>query len=330
MKASVTIGALLGIALATALVVYYGSAAVGEAVLSAGWRGLLAMTAAYLASVVLCALAWRVLILPPFPHAVAVSHWVRLVRDSVGNVLAIIPAMGEMVAARELTAFGIRSGPAIASTVVDLTLETISQLFFTLLGLVILAWQRPDEALAGWALLGVVLSALAMAGFVAAQRMGLFRVLQSLPERLGLTASWNTDSGTAQSLHDSIEDIYRDPRRLALSTLLHFAAWIVGAAEAWVALWFMGHPLSFGDILVIESLIYAIRSVAFAVPWAAGVQEGGYVAFGALFGLGPEVALGLSLLKRAREVLVSIPILLVWQAIEARRLLAKADDGGRA
>jgi hypothetical protein len=81
---------------------------------------------------------------------------------------------------------------------------------------------------------------------------------------------------------------------------LHFAAWIAGSVEAGIAQAFMGHPLSFGDILVIESLIFAIRTVAFIVPRAAGVQEGGYVALGALFGLGPDVALGLSLLKRAR------------------------------
>ena len=64
-----------------------------------------------------------------------------------------------------------------------------------------------------------------------------------------------------------------------------------------------------------------LRTIAFIVPWAAGIQEGGYVAVGAIFGLTPEVALGLSLLKRARELLTGVPTLLVWQALEARRLL---------
>jgi hypothetical protein len=50
------------------------------------------------------------------------------------------------------------------------------------------------------------------------------------------------------------------------------------------------------------------------------VQEGGYLALGALFGLDPDIALGLSLLKRAREVLTGVPCLLAWQVLETRRL----------
>jgi putative membrane protein len=217
---------------------------------------------------------------------------------------------------------GVGSGAALASTVVDVTTEIISQLFFTLLGLVILVWQKPGEAIAWWALSGLVIATVAVAGFIAAQRKGLFRFLQALPDRLGLTAPWSADD-ESQSIHAGIEAIYRDPRRPVASTALHFAAWIVGTGEAWVALSFMGHPLPFGDVVVIESLVLALRTAAFVVPWAAGVQEGGYIAVGALFGLSPEVALGLSLLKRARELLTGVPCLLMWQAIETRRLLRR-------
>lgn len=328
-KTGVALCALAGVALAMGLVVYFGSAEVGDAFLAAGWQGLAAMTALYLTSVTLCAVAWRVLVTGPLPHALAVFHWARLLRDSVGNILAIIPGAGEAIAARELTVFGLKSGAAIATTVVDLTMEIISQLFFTLLGLAILAWERPGEPLAWWALAGLAVTAIGMAGFVIAQRSGLFQFLQSLPDRLGLTAPWNTND-ESQNIHAGIEDIYRAPRRPIASTVWHFAAWIVGAAEAWLALKFMGSPLGFGEVLVVESLVFALRTIAFVVPWAAGVQEGGYVAVGAIFGLTPEVALGLSLLKRAREFLTGVPVLLAWQAIEARRLLRsprKAQEG---
>lgn len=319
-KTGVALCALAGIALALALVVYFGSAQVGEAFLAAGWRGLAAMTALYLASVTLCAFAWQVLAIKPPANAVSVFHWARLLRDGVANILAIIPGAGEAIAARELTVFGMKSGAAIATTVIDVTMEIISQLFFTLIGLAILAWERPGEPLAWWALAGLAVTAVAMAGFVAAQRSGLFEFLQSLPDKLGLTAPWNSKD-QSQNIHAAIEDIYREPRRPIMSTVLHLAAWIVGAAEAWVALKFMGYPLSFSEVLVIESIVFALRSIAFIVPWAAGVQEGGYIAAGAIFGLTPDVALGLSLLKRARELLTGVPALLIWQTIEARRLL---------
>lgn len=315
-----TLFALAGIALAVALVAYFGSAKVGDAFLAAGWQGLAAMTGVYLASVTLCALAWRVLVTTPLPHALAVFHWIRLLRDSVSSILAIIPGSGEAMSARELTMFGLKSGPAVATTVVDLTMEIISQLIFTLIGLVILALGHPGEPLAWWALGGLAVTATAMGGFVVAQRSGLFQFLQSLPDRLGLTASWSADD-QSQSIHAGIEEIYGEMRRPIVSAVWHLAAWIVGAAEAWLALKFMGYPLGFGEALVIESLVIALRTIAFIVPWAAGIQEGGYVAVGAIFGLTPEVALGLSLLKRARELLTGVPTLLVWQALEARRLL---------
>ena len=101
--------------------------------------------------------------------------------------------------------------------------------------------------------------------------------------------------------------------------LVHLAAWIGVATEACLALQLAGAPLGFGSILVIESLLYAIRSAAFVVPNAIGVQEGDYVVLGAGFGLTPDVAMAPSFLKRGRDLLIGTPALLAWQFIEGRR-----------
>jgi len=73
-------------------------------------------------------------------------------------------------------------------------------------------------------------------------------------------------------------------------------------------------------VLVIEGLLYAVRSVAFAVPNAVGVQEGTYILLGGSFGLTPEMALALSLLKRARDLALGSPVLAACQFLEGRRL----------
>ena len=105
-----------------------------------------------------------------------------------------------------------------------------------------------------------------------------------------------------------IHAIYRRPRALLMGTLWHSVGWVVGVGEAWLALWFLDAPVSFAEVLIIESLAFALRSAAFVVPGALG----------ALFGLGPDVALALSLLKRAREVLLAVPALLAWKLLELR------------
>ena len=67
--------------------------------------------------------------------------------------------------------------------------------------------------------------------------------------------------------------------------------------------------------------------VAFAVPNAVGVQEGAYILLGAGFGLTPETALALSLLKRGRDFAIGLPVLGAYQLVESGRLWRRA---GRA
>src|SRR6266478_5068569 len=95
---------------------------------------------------------------------------------------------------------------------------------------------------------------------------------------------------------------------------------IAATAEAWLALQFAGAPFGWGAVLVVEGLVYAVRSVAFAVPNAIGVQEGAYIILGESFGLTPEMALALSLLKRARDLVIGLPALAAWQLLESSRL----------
>ena len=83
----------------------------------------------------------------------------------------------------------------------------------------------------------------------------------------------------------------------------------------------MGANISIWSALTIESLIFTLRSVAFAIPGALGVQEAAYALAAPLFGLAPETALALSLAKRARDVGLGLPTLLAWQLSEARAVL---------
>jgi hypothetical protein len=54
------------------------------------------------------------------------------------------------------------------------------------------------------------------------------------------------------------------------------------------------------------------------VPNAIGVQEATYAALVPVFGLGAQFGLAVSLLKRARDIAVGVPILLISHALEGR------------
>src|SRR5438270_133616 len=86
-------------------------------------------------------------------------------------------------------------------------------------------------------------------------------------------------------------------------------------------------PLASASLIVdvtTERLVAAGRSVGVLVPNALGVQEAAYTVLTPLFGAGAELGLAVSLLKRARDIVLGVPVLLVWQAIEGRRALAGA------
>jgi hypothetical protein len=83
----------------------------------------------------------------------------------------------------------------------------------------------------------------------------------------------------------------------------------------------MGHPVGIGEALVIESLLHAVRGAAFAIPSALGAQEGALVVLCAAFGIPPEQAIALSLVKRAADLVLGVPGLLGWQMLEWGRLV---------
>lgn len=302
----VAILAVLGILAGFLLVAYYGIGAVGDALAVAGWSGLAAITLFHLLPLVLCAIAWRALLQPP---SASLLHycWFRVARDTGG----MLPAGGPILGMRAMGLAGIELNRAAASTVVDCTLEMAAQLLFTLCGVAILVFERPGGATIAWALAAAAVLGLLLLAFALVQRFGAFRLLAYHLADL----TW-FPLARLGAIQDRIHAIYADRPRMLGAFALHFAAWLVSIGEAGLALFLLGFPLGLGPLLALESLGCAVRGVAFFIPGAAGVQEGGYVLLGALFGIGPELALSLSLLKRGRELLMTGIGFALWQASE--------------
>ena len=331
MRIAAILAAVLGVAAIAALVGYFGAGAVMRALLAVGVVGFAAVCAIHLGLTAVMGLAWRALLPGARPGLVM---WARLVRDSGSEALPLSQVGGYVLGARALALAGVPGTVAAASTIVDVTLEFVAQLAYTALGLAWLVRLQPQTQAAAPVLLGLGGAALVATLFIVAQRRGLDYV-DRIARILG--AGWAERSAAgAAALHAALAGIYRRPNGLWASFLLHLGCWIATALEVWLALRLAGQPLSFGAVLAIESLLYAIRTAAFLVPQGVGIQEGAYVLLGAGFGLTPEMSLALSLLKRARELTLGLPAIAVWQAIEAGRLWRRraatppADCGGKS
>ena len=106
---------------------------------------------------------------------------------------------------------------------------------------------------------------------------------------------------TLSGLSGALETIYRSPARVALSAVLHLGAWIGNGAAVWLGFRLIGTRIDLPAVIAIESIVYAIRSVAVIIPNALGVQEGAYILLAPLFGLGTDTALAISVLKPGKQ-----------------------------
>jgi len=315
MKLVPVLTGIAGLVMIGGLVGYFDASAVMRSLRAIGWAGFLAICAIHLGVISLEGIAWRMLV---SGKPVWAFIWGRLIRDAGSEVLPVSQMGGCVLGARAVALAGVSGTIAAATTMVDLTLEFVAKLAYMALGLVLLVDLRPGIPVSLPVALGLGVTGLFAIAFVVVQRHG-FALFDRFARMLGRGWAERTAAGAA-AVQAALSSTYQRRAGLWGGFALHLACWIISAVEVWIALRLADAPLSFLTVLVIESLLYAIRTAAFAIPNAVGVQEGAYVLIGAAFGLTPEMALAISLLKRARDLVIGVPALGTWQVVEGGRL----------
>ena len=307
-----------GLGLGFWLVADFGVVPIGNAIATAGWCGLAAFAAVQLVLFGVLGAAWCVIAPEPRLTRLGAYIWGRMVRDSAGQLLPFSAVGGFVLGARAVKLLGVSWPVAAATTFADVTTEFLAELAFAAIGLSILLVRVPDSALILPLGLGLLVAALAAGAFVVMQHgvSGIFRFLGSR-----IAAPWFAQaSGQADRLQEQVDAIYAHVPRLLAVFVVHLSAWIATAGASWMAYRLVGLNIDFASALAIEALLHAALTATFIVPGGLGVQELVYASLGSLFGCPPEFSLAVSLLRRARDIALGVPILLLWQLAEARRL----------
>ncbi len=293
-----------------------------------GWW-LLPITLFHLVPLSFDALSWRELIPAPSRPNVFSVIWNRWIRESINSLLPVAGVGGDIAAARLAHRRGVPGAEAAASMVVDLTVGVATQLIFVLAGVTLLVTRSSEHTAVRVAvalLIGVSAFAAAITAFVLVQHRSMFVVLAKLARRVAPEKWLNGFTGHASAIDDAVVATYRRSFALLRANLLRFVGWAAGAGEIWLVMHFLTRPFSVTDAFVLESLGSGVRAAAFMVPGALGAVEGGFVLFGALFGLPADIALAISLSKRVRELALGLPGLIVWQWVEGRHFLRRDED----
>jgi putative membrane protein len=318
-RGTIYVGGILGIALLVALLARADLAAIPHAVSLAGWQ-ILWLLPYRVIFFLLYGLAWELLLRPYDPrHQLSLAYltWGAAVREGIDRLLPVASVGGGVIGVRLLGWRGIGTGAAAASVIVEVLFTLLALWAFTLMGLALLLaggvtpahFGRVVAVAAGGLALPVLL------GF--ALRYGsLFARLETL---LGGLVGIRTLSGIAVSLDAEVRATLGRTARVGVSGALQLCAMVSGAFEVWFCLRLFGHAVDFRIALIMESLMQAARHLAFMVPGALGVQEFSLVFLGGSLGVSADLALAVSLIKRARELIWGLPALATWQWEEGRR-----------
>lgn len=318
MKRVTVIAGLLGLGLTVWMLMQFGARSILSLMVTGGW-GVLAAIVFHAIQVALSAQAWRTI--AGHKHGASLS-WqdyfaLRCVREGINNLLPVAQVGGEVWSSRLLAKRGLGTRKAAAATICDLTLELLSQVLFTFMGLGLLLFlvkrsHVTDELLES----ALVALAIGLAVF-ASQWLGAVAFVEVLLVKIAGHLGWNGVDGI-RGLHQEVLGLYKVKRNAVSALILQYLAWALGAVEVCLILHFLGHDRSLAVGFVIEGVGEAAKSAGFAVPGALGVSEGGYILVGSLFGVAPPVAIALSLIKRVREIALGVPSLCLWQVLEHR------------
>jgi glycosyltransferase 2 family protein len=322
-KLRVAIVAALGLGFGLYLIAYVGFGAVASAAVQVGTAGFLLLCIYVLALFPLLGLAWFAVLPSASGAPFWVCVWARMVREAASDVLPFSQLGGLVLGARAAVLHRVGAAWAFASTVADLTAELLAQIVYVALGIAILVTHAPHTAFAvsitRYSTIALVLAVAGGAILLALQRFG-HDLTERLARRLLPSAVVQ-----ARAVSHALDAIYASPGRIAASAALHLAAWVASAVGTYIAFRLIGVHIDLASVIAIESLVGAVRSVAVLVPNGLGVQEAAYALLAPLFGVRASAGLAISLLKRARDIAVGVPILALSQVTEGRRLLAGDD-----
>jgi putative membrane protein len=326
LKVALYIGGLLGLALLISLVARADLAGIVQAIALAGWS--IFWVVPYRALFfLLYALGWG-LLLPPgdFHRRLSLPYlsWVATVRDGIDRLLPVASVGGAIAGMRLLRWRGVGTSVAAASVIVETLLTLVSLWALTVIGVLLLEVREGRVHRPGAVAL-IVLAGLALPVFLGLTlRFG--SAFAWLEAGIGRLIGLRTFAGSAASLDAQVRATLRRAKSVTLCGVAQLLALLSGSFEVWLALRLFGHPVDWRAATIMECLMQAARHAAFVIPGGLGVQELSLIYVGQSLGVSAELALGVSLVKRMRELVWGVPALISWQWQEGRRLRRAAGD----
>jgi uncharacterized protein (TIRG00374 family) len=313
--------------------------AVADHVGKLGWAGALGIPAVSLLPYFFDTWSWQILFTPPRPGWIWFADlWkVRAVGTAISKLTPVVGAAGEPVKAMMLKRiYGLPYREGIASLVVAKTANLIALVVFLAIGIALAFTDgRLPQGYRLASAAGFAAIALSIGGFFAVQRLRISSALGTWISRRPLGHRIGRALHHLQDMDDRLVHAYtRDRARFLLATFLTFLNWVFGAVELYLIFWFMSHPVSVVEAIVITATVELVRTGTFFIPVSIGAEEATLDFI--VTSITGEAGLGLAVafVRRYRELLwIGLGLVIAWRMTRGSRqpigaLLRASEDEG--
>ena len=233
----------LGLAVMVALVVREGAQSIVSLLSRAGWL-LLLLVPLHALPLLLDVMGWRLLILGR--SRIRALFLIASIREAINRLLPVANIGGELVGIRLLTRQGVSGTTAATSVIVEVLLFLFAQYLFLTLGVACLLNITGSIRATGALLLAAAGGLPVILLLMWLLRSGMFfRAVERLASRmLDSNGQPSNVIDKLARLDTAIRELTAARGRLGRAIVWQLAGLIGGSSETWLALRWLGHPLS--------------------------------------------------------------------------------------
>ena len=257
-------------------------------------------------------LAWSILMVKN-KLSIKTTFVITWISQTSGKFIPSGNITGEFVRFYLARRSGQKFSDASSSVLMDLFIATFSLFIIGLLALIFIVFSLKSNFILDkyqYLIMALVLISLGSLFFLLIIRKRIISKLLASTKKFEFLSKKNVYN--LIRLDISLNKLSYRKKRLLSAVLLRLIGWIAGAFEIYIFLWIIGVDAKVTDVIIIESVTAIIRSAAFFIPSAIGVQELAFVIVGELVGYSGIVSFSIAMGRRLREIMVGIPAIITW------------------
>jgi uncharacterized protein (TIRG00374 family) len=284
-----------------------------------GWAGALGIPAVSLLPLLADTLSWQIVFTPPrLGWGWFIKLWqVRMVGAAIGKLTPAVGLASEPVKAVILKKiYALRYREGVASLLIAKTANLMAFVVFVAIGMTLaFGGNRLPEGYRVLAAASFAVLAIGIGGVFAVQRLRMLSALGAWFSRRRLGRPISRVLHHLHEMDDRLVHAYtRDRARFLAATFLAVLHWILGAVELYLIFWFLGHPITVSEAIVVATMVDLVRAGTFFIPASIGAEEATLALV--VTSITGEAGLGLAVafVRRYRELLwIGVGLLIAWR-----------------